>query len=114
MDQDQQRDYAEEQANKAEMQEEDHCMYGIDEDGHQTSCTDVDGGGDCVCCECCCSCLGCEYGPRNGMLLTAEQRAPIAAFEATDGELAREAAEADGEPVEPDFDAVPPNAGSAS
>lgn len=32
---------------------------------------------DCVHCECCCTCLGCEYGPRDGMLLTEEQRAHI-------------------------------------
>lgn len=40
----------------------------------------IDDPVDCVCCECCCTCLGCEYGPRNGMPMTAEQRAPIAAM----------------------------------
>lgn len=97
-----------------------HCRDGWDDDrygydmGGPTSCTDVDGGGDCVHCECCCSCLGCEYGDRNSPPMTEAQRAPVAAFEATDGELAREAAEADREPAEPDFDDVPPNAGSAT
>lgn len=33
---------------------------------------------ECVHCECCCECLGCVYGPRVGMPLTEEQRAPIA------------------------------------
>lgn len=23
----------------------------------------------CVHCDCCCTCLGCEYGPRDGMLM---------------------------------------------
>jgi hypothetical protein len=69
------RDHAEEQANRAEMQEQDHCIPGVDEDGYQTSCTDDEGGGDCVCCPCCCQCLGCEYGPRDGLGLTDEQRA---------------------------------------
>jgi hypothetical protein len=89
---------------------EEHCKDGWDDDryvddmGGPTSCTDVDGGGECVHCECCCSCLSCEYGDRNSPPMTAEQRAPIAAFQATDGELAREAADADREPDEPDFD----------
>jgi hypothetical protein len=78
------RDYAEERANTAEMQEEDHCIY---------PCGDVDAGGDCVCCPCCCQCLGCEYGPRDGMLLTAEQRVGVVEGFVVD---------------------VPPNAGSAS
>lgn len=61
-----------------------HCRDGWDEErygyqmGGPTSCTDVDGGGQCVHCECCCSCLGCEYGDRNSPPMTAEQRAPIA------------------------------------
>jgi hypothetical protein len=77
------RDHAEETANRAEMQQQDHCILGVeygDDDfrtPHNTSCTDVEGGGDCVHCDCCCSCLGCEYGPQNGMLLTEQQRAAI-------------------------------------
>lgn len=55
----------------------------------------LDDGIDCAHCECCCSCLGCEYGPGDGMQLTAEQRAPIAALAA-------------------EYDDVAPNAGSAS
>jgi hypothetical protein len=75
------RDYAEEQANQAEMQEQDHCMQGYDDETERTtSCTDVDGGGDCVSCECCCTSLAMEYGPQNGMALTEAQRAPIRAF----------------------------------
>ncbi len=27
---------------------------------------------DCVHCQCCCTCLGCEYGPRDGMLMFPE------------------------------------------
>ena len=60
-----------------------HCHDGYDPDrygdgyGGPTSCTDVDGGGECVHCECCCSCLGCEYGDRNSPPMTAEQRANI-------------------------------------
>jgi hypothetical protein len=32
---------------------------------------DVDGeyDDDCVHCDCCCTCLGCEYGPQDGMLM---------------------------------------------
>jgi hypothetical protein len=32
---------------------------------------DVDGEYDdfCVHCECCCTCLGCQYGPQDGMLM---------------------------------------------
>lgn len=71
-----------------------HCVMGVDYEDeptgfttvHNTSCTDLDGGGQCYHCECCCTCLGCEYGPQNGMLLTEEQRAPIAAVDlGTDG-----------------------------
>jgi hypothetical protein len=86
------RDHAEETANRAEMQEQDHCIRCV-------ASRDPESGGshddDCVHCECCCACLGCEYGSRDGMPLTAEQRAPIAA-------------------VTLDYDDVPPNAGSAS
>ena len=28
---------------------------------------------ECVCCECCCTCLACEYGPRDGMLMFPER-----------------------------------------
>ena len=35
----------------------------------------------CVCCDCCCTCLACEYGPRDGMLMTEQQRAAIAAVD---------------------------------
>lgn len=61
-----------------------HCrsgwQYGEDdeEDGRAAPCTDVDAGGECVQCECCCESLAMLYGPPNGMLLTEEQRAPIA------------------------------------
>ncbi|HEV2927569.1 MAG TPA: hypothetical protein VGW74_02670 [Propionibacteriaceae bacterium] len=42
-----------------------HCI-------HPGSYTDDDPMEDdayCVHCECCCTCLGCEYGPRDGMLM---------------------------------------------
>ncbi|MEV0899258.1 hypothetical protein [Actinoplanes sp. NPDC049802] len=73
------RDHAEEQANRAEMQEEDHCISCQPTRDAETgdSLDDV----DCVHCECCCSCLACEYGPRDGMLLTEQQRAAISEVE---------------------------------
>lgn len=52
-----------------ERQEDDgdHCIHatrGSYED-------DWDGEDDyCVHCECCCTCLSCEYGPRDGMPFT--------------------------------------------
>lgn len=36
--------------------------------------------GECVCCECCCECMACLYGPRDGVGLTEAQRAPARAF----------------------------------
>lgn len=91
MDQQQQRDDAEEAANRALMEERNHCVPGTseEEDGHgftvarDTTCTDVDGGGECVHCPCCCGCMGCLYGPRDGEPLTAAQRAPIEAWQPT-------------------------------
>lgn len=82
------RDYAEEQANKQAATEDEglHCFRCVES---EPDADDV----ECVHCDCCCACLGCEYGPQDGMLLTAEQRAPIAAGFADD---------------------VAPNAGSAS
>jgi hypothetical protein len=78
------RDYAEEAANRAEMQEQDHCMQGYDyEDERTTACTDVDNGGDCVSCECCCTSLAMDYGPQNGLGLTDEQRAGARAIAET-------------------------------
>lgn len=64
-----------------------HCVGGTDYEDEptgfrtprQTPCTDVEGSGECHHCPCCCDCMGCLYGPRDGMLLTEEQRAPIAA-----------------------------------
>lgn len=47
-----------------------HCYHP----GSNTD-DDVDPDDDCVHCECCCNCLGCEYGPRNGMLMFPEWRA---------------------------------------
>lgn len=69
------RDHAEEQANKQAATEDEgwHCFRCVES---EPDADDV----ECVHCDCCCSCLGCEYGPRDGMLLTAEQRAPIAEF----------------------------------
>ena len=69
-----------------------HCVQGVEveddalgfPDRRSTSCTDLDGGGECVHCECCCDCMGCLYGPRDGVGLTAEQRAPIADFKPGD------------------------------
>ena len=67
------RDYAEEAANRAEMQDEaGHC--GNDCGGTTDEAGQWDpGDDDCAHCECCCQCLGCEYGPRNSLLMTPEQ-----------------------------------------
>lgn len=68
------RDYAEEQANRQAFEANDegwHCFRCVESE------PDADDA-ECVHCDCCCQCLGCEYGPRDGMQLTAEQRAPIA------------------------------------
>lgn len=54
------------------------CESTYDDEGEL-----LDEGEECVHCDCCCPCLSCEYGPRNGMLLTEEQRAPIAGHQAT-------------------------------
>jgi hypothetical protein len=54
------RDHAEEQANRAEMQEEDHCIRC------DSSSDDYDPA-ECICCPCCCECLACEYGPKVGV-----------------------------------------------
>jgi hypothetical protein len=64
-----------------------HCRPGgyDDEAQRQTPCSDVDNGGECVHCGCCCECLGCEYGPRNGMGMTEEQRAGAAAIAESTG-----------------------------
>jgi len=76
IDQDQQRDAAEDAANLREMEEQDHCLPGAG----GAPCTDVDAGGACVCCECCCTSLAMEYGPRDGLGLNEAQRAPIAGW----------------------------------
>lgn len=64
-----------------------HCRDGYRSEvdyGYEgaTSCTDIDNGGECYHCECCCSCLSCEYGPRgeSAVGMTDEQRAPAAAI----------------------------------
>lgn len=49
--------------------DDDACVVG--------GCSDYD---YCIHCECCCTCLGCEYGPRNGMLMWPEGNAEIAAL----------------------------------
>ncbi|GGN74044.1 hypothetical protein GCM10010112_43790 [Actinoplanes lobatus] len=36
----------------------------------------IDEGEECAHCDCCCPCLACEYGPRDGMLLHPEQPNP--------------------------------------
>jgi hypothetical protein len=41
-----------------DTEERDDCAAG--------DCYDED---ECVHCDCCCTCLGCEYGPKDGMLL---------------------------------------------
>lgn len=74
---------------------DEHCHGECGSTYDEESGEVIDDGVDCAHCECCCACLGCEYGPRDGLALTAEQRAPIAA-------------------VALDYDDVPPNAGSAS
>lgn len=47
--------------------DDDHCQH-TDRDSEYD---DWDTANDYCChCECCCTCLSCEYGPRDGMLLT--------------------------------------------
>jgi hypothetical protein len=57
-------------------------VYGETEDdeGHCGGGCGSDEGGDCWHCECCCSCLGCEYGPKDSEPMTEGQRAAAAAF----------------------------------
>jgi hypothetical protein len=43
-----------------------HCIHTV----RDSEFDDWDMADDyCVHCECCCTCLGCEYGPRDGMLM---------------------------------------------
>jgi len=51
---------------------DDHCAHHTHDDrcgGYYTGCTDEPDDEYCVHCECCCTCLGCEYGPRDGLLM---------------------------------------------
>lgn len=47
----------------AHHQHDDRCGYGEFGDCYE------DDDDYCCHCECCCTCLGCEYGPRDGMLM---------------------------------------------
>ncbi len=55
----------------------DHCQHHEHDDrcgGRYDGC-DWDYGSDhCVHCPCHCTCLGCEYGPQDGMLMFPEGR----------------------------------------
>jgi hypothetical protein len=65
------RDYDEEAANQAELEEQDHCIHHQHNDrcgGEYGDCDDA-ASDDCIHCRCCCTCLGCEYGPQDGMLM---------------------------------------------
>jgi hypothetical protein len=37
----------------------------------------IDEGDDCAHCDCCCPCLGCLYGPPDGMLLHPDPLPPV-------------------------------------
>jgi len=55
-----------------------HCYHHT----HDSDCNDgtYDESGEedeCVHCECCCDCMGCLYGPRESVLMTPEQMAPL-------------------------------------
>lgn len=49
-----------------------HCQHAVSHleyDGWENG----DDDDFCVHCDCCCTCLGCEYGPRDGMLMNPDQ-----------------------------------------
>lgn len=63
-----------------------HCYHHQHDDrcgGYYEDCDD-EANDYCVCCECCCTCLGCEYGPLDGLVAaesaTPEQAASLAAM----------------------------------
>lgn len=53
------------------MSDADHCFHHTCDPDDRDDCAagDCYDSDDCVHCECCCTCLGCEYGPRDGMLM---------------------------------------------
>jgi len=57
---------------------DEHCHGECESTYDEGSGDIIDDGLDCAHCECC-GCLACEYGPKDGMLLTEAQRASIAA-----------------------------------
>ena len=63
------------------MSNDDHCFHhACDMDNDACAAGDCADEDDCICCECCCTCLGCEYGPRDGMLMWPNGNAEIAAL----------------------------------
>lgn len=62
-----------------------HHSHTSECDEYGWDCDDV-ANDDCVHCDCCCTCLGCEYGPRDGMLMYPDGPAPwLAEMEAAGG-----------------------------
>jgi hypothetical protein len=56
------------------MEEYEHCGGKCTGDYNEIGEWDPDyADGLCVHCECCCTCLGCEYGPHDGMLMNASE-----------------------------------------
>ncbi len=54
---------------------EDHCQHHTHDSecgGYYDDCAYEDDDDYCTHCECCCTCLGCEYGPRDGLLLNPQ------------------------------------------
>lgn len=54
-----------------EIEEGEHCYHPTRGSDTGDWDDDFDDDADCVHCECCCTCLGCEYGPRDGQLMSA-------------------------------------------
>lgn len=52
--------------------EDDHCQHHQHDDrcgGYYDMCESGPDDDYCCHCDCCCTCLGCEYGPRDGMVM---------------------------------------------
>lgn len=60
--------------------DDEHCYHHQHDDrcgGYYEDCDDH-ANDSCVHCPCCCTCLGCEYGPRDG-LIAVESATPAQA-----------------------------------
>lgn len=64
------------------MSGEEHCFHHACDPVDNDACAAGDCGDedDCIHCDCCCTCLSCEYGPRDGMLMWPDGNAEIAGW----------------------------------